>query len=1435
MFQRCYALTTITGIENFNTEKTTTIAGLFNYCRALQSVDLTNWNVSSVENMINLCQECKVLSSIGNLTNWDVSKVVSTRFMFSQCLLLEDIGNISNWNISSLTEIRGMFQQAEKMKNPGIDNWNTSNIKDMGFVFWGCRQFGTLDLSKWDVSKVIDFDHMFANSRITVLGIENWDTSSAENMEAMFHSVGNKILDVSNFKTSKVKSFGQMFDISLVEKIIGLENFDTSNSVSFLQMFSKCENLKELNLSSFDTRKAKYGEQVSGNGSVSYVTYEMFNNTPRLEKITLGPNFTFAGDGTEESAPYAGTMPTPSAEYIDGADGNWYTIYGDSYAPSEIPNLTANTYYAKNHSRTYLDKTGVKHLWNKINEKINSSTPNINITNGEADASIIQTGFENGSAANGKGAVALGEGNQAIALRSVVAGNQSVAGIMGYYYSNINFENNEITLTKTQGVAPTEPFTVSYEVGDVISMSNNAKYYNCATITAINNNIITVDKLPFTSMAEDNQITMDDQNFFVIAKPLAGEIPLGENAFAIGENTLAADRSSYATGRDTVAYGQYAHAEGRNTKAGFSAHAEGRNTIASGEYSHAEGVGTTASGNRAHAEGNNSQASGLYAHAEGNSSKAQNEATHAEGYGTVASGIYAHAEGTNTTASKESAHAEGYYTAATGNYSHSEGANTEATKMASHAEGHETTASGEASHSEGSNTTASGTRSHAEGFNTVASGNNSHSEGNGTQATGTESHAEGIQTVASKTASHSEGYSTLADGEYSHAEGRNTKAYGNSAHSEGYDSQAIGESSHAEGKNTQAKGQNSHTEGENTIAEGVASHAEGKGSQATGAQAHAEGASTKATNYAAHAEGHSTQATNEYTHAEGYGSIASGRFAHAEGRNTIANGDYQHVQGKFNKYLTDNGNPLSYAHIVGNGSSDSNRSNAHTLDWSGNAWFAGKVSCEADPVYSIDVVNKRYLDSSLNNSNLLVKFKGTKDDFSNLPTNAKTGDMYKVVNITREPIYKYFTNSVLIYSSWYGDFDGDGVDELVSEGTGFYTEDINALFTEEEHEEYYTDPLSVNIYDKNKNFIKTATLVLAGEISIWTVDTSDLTLDEQYYIERSDDKIPANIEPELVDEIVTTEEKGYALYNGEKYETIYTSEIIENLVEDHTSFKGVVNDNDIPSTGSNPGDMYITTGKSIENLKLAYVKATKVYKKAEIMGGIYDAYGFTREELQPLYSSDEDEYDGIGFEYAIVNIYDLNWKFIGTFEWWLQPEVGIFTPVGSNNNEIKLNDSYYIARADGKIPVGVSPVDVEVLLNEAEPVCKIYDGTNFNNIYMTDTIDEKLDTLESIVKGRASGYVFDTLSDMYGWLDNNNNVTSLKLGDNLYIRDTDVPDYWWDGTQVQELETQKVDLTEYAKKSELNNYVTQEQLGDIEAALERIIAIQNSLIGGAAE
>lgn len=130
--------------------------------------------------------------------------------------------------------------------------------------------------------------------------------------------------------------------------------------------------------------------------------------------------------------------------------------------------------------------------------------------------------------------------------------------------------------------------------------------------------------------------------------------------------------------------------------------------------------------------------------------------------------------------------------------------------------------------------------------------------------------------------------------------------------------------------NNDASGRHSVAEGSATIAEGKSSHAEGGGTTASG-------------NFS-HAEGRGTNAFGPISHAEGYLTQASGEASHAEGAGTIASGNYQHAQGRSNIEDTEN----KYALIVGNGdepdnSGDYGRSNAHTLDWDGNAWFAGNV------------------------------------------------------------------------------------------------------------------------------------------------------------------------------------------------------------------------------------------------------------------------------------------------------------------------------------------------------------------------------------------------------------------------------------------------------------------------------------------------------------
>ena len=156
-------------------------------------------------------------------------------------------------------------------------------------------------------------------------------------------------------------------------------------------------------------------------------------------------------------------------------------------------------------------------------------------------------------------------------------------------------------------------------------------------------------------------------------------------------------------------------------------------------------------------------------------------------------------------------------------------------------------------------------------------------------------------------------------------------------------------------------GKYSVAEGNENTASGNCSHAEGISTIASGDYSHAEGDNTTASSGCSHAEGVNTTASGDYSHAEGNHTRASGNASHAEGYYTIASTDFQHVQGRLN--IEDTGR--IYAHIVGNGMSDTERRNAYTLDWNGNGWYQGKLSQDGTPTEDKDLATKKYVDDSI--------------------------------------------------------------------------------------------------------------------------------------------------------------------------------------------------------------------------------------------------------------------------------------------------------------------------------------------------------------------------------------------------------------------------------------------------------------------------------------
>ena len=527
------------------------------------------------------------------------------------------------------------------------------------------------------------------------------------------------------------------------------------------------------------------------------------------------------------------------------------------------------------------------------------------------------------------------------------AGSIAVNGAC-YTITNVNTTLHTVTLSDASGLY----------VGDTVNISSKVP----ASAPALIN--VQITEINGTTLTLDTTLSLILGTHKYLVKYMPNTTTGGMHAEGVG--TVAITHAAHAEGLQTLASGSSSHAEGYLTTAsGASSHAEGNLTTAGGAYSHAEGQSTTASATNAHAEGEITTASGQAAHAEGRGGKASGYAAHVEGNYTVATANYAHAEGTYSLAAGDSAHAEGWSTTAASAFSHSTGYGTFA--------GAGTTYKITAVDAANSAITLDRTTGLSAGSvitlrrdgGTVAFVNVTIGAINGLVVTiaapvpaldalcthavligASPAYAEGKNTAAFADYSHAEGWSVIALGIASHAEGNGTTASGYAAHAEGGNTQALAYGAHSEGFRTAATGSYTHAEGYFTSAISDDAHTEGRGTKVSCELTavnilplrNTDLLGTSAVSFTGgHAEGFDTKTTGAVAHAEGLSTLAVGTASHAAGCGTTAQGYCQTAIGSYNIPSGFNGglDMADYAVIVGNGTSDTARSNAATLTWGG--------------------------------------------------------------------------------------------------------------------------------------------------------------------------------------------------------------------------------------------------------------------------------------------------------------------------------------------------------------------------------------------------------------------------------------------------------------------------------------------------------------------
>ena len=117
-------------------------------------------DTSNIIDMSDLFVEINKIRKINfDVSNWDVSNVENMSNIFSYCFSFDC--DLSKWDVSNVTSMSGMFKNCENFKGKGLDKWDVYNVENMRHMFDGCKKFNGKSIENWNVSNVTNMNGMF--------------------------------------------------------------------------------------------------------------------------------------------------------------------------------------------------------------------------------------------------------------------------------------------------------------------------------------------------------------------------------------------------------------------------------------------------------------------------------------------------------------------------------------------------------------------------------------------------------------------------------------------------------------------------------------------------------------------------------------------------------------------------------------------------------------------------------------------------------------------------------------------------------------------------------------------------------------------------------------------------------------------------------------------------------------------------------------------------------------------------------------------------------------------------------------------------------------------------------------------------------------------------------------------------------------------------
>ncbi len=285
-------------IENLKMPKCTNISYAFAGCKSLKQLDLSSWDVSTVNNFAWFVQNCTSLTEL-NLNGWDFSSMNTNHHVTDNCLgvymggctALENL-YANEWKSGASTNFSRMLYTCNA-RNIFADNWDVPNATSSGAICESIKS-ETVSMKNLDAPLTTTIVSTFNNCpNLKTLDITGWNVPLNKTLEGFLRNC--PLLETVDFTgwsdTSNVTTAYQMFLNDKGLKTLDLRPLNLDNVTNSSDMFNGCTALEELDLSNWNTAKLA-------------TRSNMFKNVPATCVIKVGSGWTL----TEAQTGFTGTF-----------------------------------------------------------------------------------------------------------------------------------------------------------------------------------------------------------------------------------------------------------------------------------------------------------------------------------------------------------------------------------------------------------------------------------------------------------------------------------------------------------------------------------------------------------------------------------------------------------------------------------------------------------------------------------------------------------------------------------------------------------------------------------------------------------------------------------------------------------------------------------------------------------------------------------------------------------------------------------------------------------------------------------------------------------------------------------------------------------------------------------------------------------------------